>query len=480
MSRLKQLASDTLIYGIGAVLPRIVSFLVVGSFLTYQLARDTYGIHGILYAYITFISVFFTLRMETTFFKFASDPKYKESTVYNTALTLVLSSSIILTSIILIGHKTWSSIILEPEHFRFILYFGLILFLDAIVAVPYAKLRQDNRPIKFSTIKIVNSLIIAGLNVFLYRFLEHFGPLSSWYQAEYLLDYTFIANLIGSFCVVLMLQKELRHFRWNFDWNLIGKMLRFAWPLIIVMLAGAINQFSDRVLIEYFTESFSDSGSYTGATKIAVIMSLFVTAFNYAAEPFFFKQASTASRKELYGKVALTFTICGGAIYLFVLTFLDIFKHIINVRYHDMLFIIPVALLANLMLGLYYNVSIWYKLSGKTIYGAIIAAVGSLVFLISAFVLIPRIGVIGANWASLVCFSMMVVLAYLIGKNKFPIYYPVKWIIFYLCLAVGIYALIDYLPWTGVNKILLGIAGMIIYAALAYFMSLRSILTTAK
>jgi O-antigen/teichoic acid export membrane protein len=206
-SYLKKLAGETVIYGIGAVLPKVVNFLLVASYLTFQIDEDKYGIHGIMYSFVTLALVFFTLRMETTFFKFSSDASYEPKKVFNIAVTVVLGSAGLLMTLMLLFRSSISSALTRPEDSRFVVYFAVILFLDALSSVPFAQLRMTNRPVKFSAIRIVNSLITVGLIVFCFNILPHVSALHWMYDEVYFLDYTFLANLVGSFFVVLMLYK---------------------------------------------------------------------------------------------------------------------------------------------------------------------------------------------------------------------------------------------------------------------------------
>lgn len=483
MSSLKKLAGETVIYGIGGILPRVVNFLLVASYLTFYLRDEEYGIHGILYSFSTLALVLFTLRMETTFFRFGSDKDVDRNYIFNATLTLVLISSIALTALMIIFNKSLASILSRPEDFRFVIYFAIILFLDAISAIPFGRLRLDSRPIKFAAIKVLNSVITALLVVFSFNILPHVDFLSGYYNPAYVLDYIFLANMVGSLFIVLALGKELSIFRLVFDKVLIRKMLVYAWPLIIVGVAGSINQFSDRFIISYLSpgngeeQNLRAAGLFTGAIKIAVIMNLFVTAFNYAVEPFFFKNRDKSSREKVYGSIALTFTICATGIFMFVMFYLDILKFMISSAYHEALYIVPVALLANLFLGLYYNFSIWYKISNKTIYGALIASVGAVIFLTASYFLIQKFDLIGANIASLICFISMCVLAYLLGQKYYPIQYPIGKMLAYLIVGVSIYYAVDFLDLSNLMKMIVGSICIASYLAVAYKLDVRKLLS---
>ncbi len=479
MSSIKKLAGETVIYGIGGILPRVVNFLLVASYLTFHLEDEKYGIHAILYSYSTLALVLFTLRMETTFFRFGSDKGVDRNYIFNASLSLVLISSVILAGLMLIFNESLAAVLSRPEDYRFVIYFAIILFLDAIAAIPFGRLRLDNRPIKFTTIKVLNSVITACLIVFCFNILPNIDAWSGYYNESYVLDYVFVANIIGSAFIVLALTKELSIFRPVFDRDLIKKMMRYAWPLIIVGIAGSINQFSDRFIISYLSpgngeeQNLKAAGLFTGAIKIAVIMNLFVTAFNYAVEPFFFKNRDATSREKIYGSIALTFTICATGIFMFVMFYLDILKFMISSDFHEALYVVPVALLANLFLGLYYNFSIWYKISNKTIYGAIIASLGSVIFLLASFYFIQKYDLIGANIASLICFVFMCALAYLLGQKHYPIHYPIGKMMLYLVVGVGIYFLVDVLNLSSMYKILIGTLALLAYLGVAYRLDVR-------
>jgi O-antigen/teichoic acid export membrane protein len=413
--------------------------------------------------------------METAFFKFANDKNYDTKKVYDSSISLVLTSSLVCIALLGVFYKQVAAFTVGVENTRYIFYFIAIMFLDAIAAVPFAKLRHEGRAWKFSLIKIANSLITIGFNLFFFLGLPKINALSSYYQSSYFLDYTFIANLIGSTLVFLLLFKEVVGFKFTINKDFFKSLLRFSWPLVIVGIAGATNQFADRILIEKYEDSFEAAGLFSGAIKIAVIMNLFVTAFNYASEPFFFKNSSETSRKSLYGSIALAFTICGMLIFLGVMYYIDIFKFIIDPKYWEALYVVPFALMANFILGLYYNVSIWYKLSGKTIYGAFIAIIGSIVFLSSSYFLIPSKGIVGASYSSILCFSVMVVIAYLLGQKHYPIKYPVFKILGYIAAAIAIFYITDILAWQGIEKAIFGSIIMLGFIIAAYFLDFRKI-----
>ena len=480
MSTIKKLAGETIIYGIGAILPRAMNYLLVASYLTFTLDRSNYGIHGIMYAYVTVAMVIFTMRMETAFFKFgakSSDRKH----AFRGAMTIVLLTSCVLLGGMLIWNQEIAGILTRPEDGRFVIYFGLILFFDAIAAVPYASLRLENRPIKFAAIKILNSVFTIAMILFCFEIMPRYFP--EWYDKSLLLDYAFVPNVIASFVVLFLLSKEILVYRFRWEPEYWKQLLRYSWPLIIVGVAGNINQFSDRLFVSYLQggaeQNFEIAGLFTGAIKIASLMSLFITAFNYTIEPFFFKNASVEDRKRIYGPIALAFTLCACLLFLLICVNLPILQYIIGADFREGIYIVPVALMSFLILGIYYNISIWYKLSGKTIFGALISVVGTIVLIGSNFALIPQYGMIGANFASLLCFLSMCVLAYFLGQKYYPISYPIGKMFFYLGLAIAFFGIYNYLPlennW---YKMILGNGLLISFGIIAYireFENLKSI-----
>lgn len=472
MSTIKKLAGETIIYGIGAVLPRAMNFLLVASYLTFTMDRVNYGIYGILYAYVTVAMVLFTMRMETAFFKFGAKDNIQDA--FNGSMSVVTIASVTFLTIMLLFNKPISGLLTRPEDSRFIIYFGLILLFDALASVPYASLRFQNRPIKFAFIKVANSLLTIGMILFCFEVMPRYFP--SWYDKNLLLDYAFLPNVLASGLVLVMLSRELLQFRFKWDPAFWKKLLKFSWPLIIVGVAGGINQFSDRLFVAYLseggqegTQNLASAGLYAGAIKIASLMSLFITAFNYTIEPFFFKNASKKDRSTVYGPIALAYTICAAALFLVIVVNIDVFQLIIGADFREGVYIVPVALMSFLVLGIYYNISIWYKLSGQTIYGAVIASLGTVVFIISNLILIPKMDMIGANYASLICFTFMCVLAYFLGQKKYPIPYPIFDILFYLILAIVLYLIYRCMQIeSNLYKTIIGNLLFVIYLFVAY------------
>ena len=455
MSLIKKLAGETVIYGLGSVLPRVISFVVMTPYLTRVVDKTSYANFGILYAYLAALLYFFTYKMDTAFFRFASIGDKKDA-AFTTGVITILCSCLILVPIIIFNSTYIASAIIDDGFDRYIIWFSFILAFDALATIPLAKLRLENRPIKFATIRIINVVITVLLIFFFLEFCpwmiarDPSSSLATIYDESRKIDYVFLSNVAASACVLLMLSKEFFGFKYVFDRLLFKKMITYSWPLIIIGVAGAINITFDREFISQWgpdsdIENKIQSGIYNGSIKIAVLMSLFATAFNYAAEPFFFNSYKDKEPKEMYAKVALAYTIAASIAFVFMSLYLDILKYLIAKEFRGAIYVVPILLLAYLFLGLYYNISIWFKLKDKTIYGAGIAFGGLIIVISMNLFLLPRIGYSAAAWSVLTCFTFYCIAAYLTGQKHFPINYPLKKIASVLLIAISVVAMSFYL-----------------------------------
>ena len=455
MSKIKALAGETAIYGMGSILPKILNFILVAPYLTRELTRGEYGIYSIIYAYIALIMAVVTLRLETSYFRFATLGGEKEKSFGTSVITIFLMSILFLL-LVYFNAKGIAGTITDVRDAKYIRWFAFIIAFDAMVAIPFAKLRLENRAIKFALIKIINVIATIAIILFFLEFCRHFhanGSQNYWaslYEETRLLDYIFWANLVASAVVFILMIPEFFKFKLRFDLVLFKKMIRYSWPLILVGVAAAINQSFDRVFIAKLMpgtpeENEIAAGIYSGASKIAIIMSLFATAFNYAAEPFFYKNFKEKDAKVVYGKVALAFTVTACIVFLGITLYIDLVQYLIGKDFREGIYVVPVLLMAYLFLGLYYNFSIWYKLKDKTILGGVIALVGAFVTITFSTLLIGKIGMIGASWSILICFIVMCTLALWTGKKHYPIQYPLGKMAGYILLAIGLYALDFYI-----------------------------------
>jgi O-antigen/teichoic acid export membrane protein len=444
VSLIKQLAGETAIYGLGNIFGRIAQFLLLTPYLTNITNKSEYGIHGIMYAYAALLMVLFTYRMETALFRFGTK-KEDKNTAFSTASIAIFLSTIIFSILFLLNAKNIAGFLTDAADARFVIYFALIIAFDTLAALPFAKLRLEKKAKRFVIVKLVNVFITIFLTVFLLSGLPKliesgFTNFEAYYDRALLLDYVFIANLAASFVQLLLLIKEYFGIKFQFDKALFQQMFKYAFPLILVGIAGVINQLLDRILIDKFIDTES-SGVYNAVAKIAILMNLFAVAFNYAAEPFFFRHAADRKSKEVYGQVGQTFALVGSLAFLGITLYLDLIRYLIGDQFWIGLKVVPILLLAYFFLGLYYNFSIWYKLSDKTKFGAYIAIGGAIITITLNLVLLPRIGIMGSAWATISCYGFMAIAGYLLGQKYYPIHYPIPRILLYILSAIAAFGL---------------------------------------
>ena len=444
MSLIRQLAGQTMVYGLGHIISKILYFVILTTYLTNRLTDTAeYGIYAEMYAYASLLIVFLSYRIDTAFFRFGSkDEKLK--TTFNTAfIPLIFTTSIFVIAGIFFSQDL-AQLIGHPDRPQYITWFSLILGFDVLVLLPYARLRLENRPMKFIFYRIFNIVLTILLVLFFLEFLPMLDgkTLSFIPNVSHDVEYVFIANLIASALLFLVMIPVLDILNFKVDWQLWKKMFYYSWPLIIVGVAGSFNQFFAVPLQKFllgnsFDENLAQAGIYAAPQRIAALLALFTTAFNYAAEPFFFKNADRSNANSLYGKICLLFVIVAGLVVLGIYFYLDIFQFLIGKNYRAGLVIIPILLFAYLLLGIYYNISIWYKLADKTLYGALISTSGAVITLALNMWLLPTWGYIASAWAALATYTCMNIMVYLIGQKIYPIDYPVKKILLVILILVG-------------------------------------------
>ena len=462
-NEVKKLAGQTAIYGGTTVLSRLLNYLLV-PLHTYLFSNAAdYGVVGELYAWTSLFIVILTYGMETAFFKFSQDDGIKDR-VYSTVVGSLLVTStlfIVLCSVFAQPIADWLRYPTHPEYVR---WFAVIIGVDALTSIFFAHLRFLNRPIRFAAVKITNILVNVLLNLFfllLCPWLLQKNPDSAFvnaiYSPEIGVGYIFIANLVASVVTLLMLFPGIFKQKFVFDWQLWKKMFRYAFPLLILGLAGIVNETMDRVLIKRLSlaaEPQASVGIYSACYKISILMTIFIQAFKYAAEPFFFRKAKDKDAKETYAEVMTAFVLVCSVIYVGIMLYMDLVQYFVGATYRVGLPIVPILLMANLFLGIFYNLSIWYKLTGQTKFGAYIALFGAAITLVLNWLLIPRFDYMGAAWTTFACYLSMMVVSYLLGQKYYHVDYDLKRILFYLFFAVAVYGLS-----LGVNR-LFGIESM--------------------
>ena len=446
MSLLRQLGNQTIIYGLGQILPKVFHFIIFSSYLTYRLAtKEEYAIYLDLYAYVSILIVICSYRMDTALFRFGRKKEDLDNT-YQSALLPMAFTSILAVLLGCYFSEELARLLTYPGRGYYVRWFSFIIAFDVLALLPLARLRLQDKARVFVIFKIINVILTVVLLLFFLEVMPRFFPslqadLFNFVQSD--VDYAFISNLIASIIIFLALffyqfPKSVR-----IDRVLWKKMLSYSWPLIIVGVAGGINQFFGVPLQKYLLgdaiiENKNQAAVYGAVQKIPALLAMFTTAYNYAAEPFFFKNADHKDARQLYGDIAHFFIVLAGGMAIVIYLGIDVFGFLIAPKYHEGFYLIPILLMAYLFLGIYYNVSIWYKLSDKTQYGAIIASIGAVITLVGSYTLLPLIGVDASAWMALLCYVSMVVLAYLLGKKHYPINYPLIPMLRQISLIVGI------------------------------------------
>jgi O-antigen/teichoic acid export membrane protein len=461
LSALKKLAGDTLIYGASSILGRLLNYLLV-PYYTYIFAAGQYGIITEFYAYAAFLNVLYTYGMETAYFRFATLTKSDEPAVFNQAVSAILISSLIFSGLLFLLATPIIEYLEYPGKENYIRWFAGILAIDAVIAIPFAKLRLEGKSVYFATARLINIALNIGLNLFLLSvcpsimrgdMLASLQPLvKSFYNPHYTLEYVFIANLIANGALIFLLWSTISKLRISFDWSALKPMLVYGYPILFAGLAWVTNEMLSRWALRFWLPE----GFYPGLTnqealgvfgavyKFSVFMTLFVQAFRYAAEPFFFSQADEKNSPALFSRVSHTFILIGCVILLGVSTNLDVLGLILRQEvYRQGMHVVPILLLANLFLGIYYNVSIWYKLTNKTYYSTYIAAGAALLTVVLNYVLIPVGGYEGSSWVTLGAYFFMATVCYAYGQKHYPIPYPVIKDLTYIVFTVLIIYLVN-------------------------------------
>lgn len=443
MSTLKRFFKDTIIYGIAAVLPRAINILLV-RLHTSTLDPEKYAINTDYYVYAAYFNALLTYGMETAFFRFFSKEKEKGKIVSTSFISLLITTFVFLILMLVFNNE-----ISTFFGFKNPLFFKILVWtitLDTLVVIPFAYLRVTNRPIRFTAYKILNILIFAGLNIFFLSYVPY-AVKSGMYLPEFIANsynnypiviYIFIANLIASAVTFLLLVPSMLRFKLSFDWKLLKKMLVYSLPIMIGSLAFVTNENLDKLLLGGLVGE-QEMGIYAACYKLGVFMTLYIFAFRLGAEPFFFNNADKKNAKETYAKILNWFTIVGALFMLIVVLYLDVFAQILlgKEEYFSALIIVPIILLANLFLGIYNNLSIWYKLTDRTKYGMYFSIIGAALTIILNLWLIPKIGFIGSAWATLAAYGSMMLLSYFVGKKYYPVNYDLKKLVIYLILAIA-------------------------------------------
>jgi O-antigen/teichoic acid export membrane protein len=455
VSVIKKLAGQTAIYGVSSILGRLLNYLLVPlhTHPVLGFGKSDYGVISEFYAFVAFFIVLLTFGLETTFFRFINKAEDKEKT-FNQAASIVIGLSAIFLVTVVVFAQSIADWMGYPDYKTFVIWFGAILAVDATTSLFLAKLRFQNKAKKFATIQLTSIAVNIIFNlIFILGFWDKSQP-----DLSMGIGFIFLANLISTLVKPLMLYKEVSTFRFIWDKALSKAMLIFALPLAIAGFAGIINETVDRILIkrllmgdgtaENLKYAQEQVGIYSANYKLSILITLFIQAFRYAAEPFFFAQEKTEDKDKVYSKVMTYFIAIVALMFLVISLNLDLFKWFIpNPDFHEGLKVVPILLFANICLGIYYNQSIWYKLADKTKFGAYIAIGGAIITLALNFALIPSMGYMGAAWTTLAVYFSMMIASHFLGQKYYPIKYNIRKAGLYIVTALVLFSIgyfIDY------------------------------------
>lgn len=459
MNPLKKLAGQTAIYGLPSIVGRLLNYLLV-PLHTAAFVKESFGVITEMYAYVAFLVVILTYGMETAYFRFQSKKENDSAEVYSTVLFSLLGSTSLFWLISITFSQSIANWIDYPDKSEYVIWFAFIVGLDAISSIPMARLRTENKAFHFATVNFASILVNIGLNVF---WIGYCMPayekgvsnflIDTFYTPEIGVGYVFLANLFASIIKFALLSPLMARIKAVFNRQMLREMLFYSSPILIASLAIIVNESVDKILLKrLLVDNLGVDGAngqvgiYGACYKLSIIITLFIQAFRYAAEPFFFNQSQEKDARETYAKIMKYFTIVCALIFIGVMLYIDVLKHFIsNPEYHVGLHVVPILLFANIFLGMFYNLSIWYKLSGKTHFGAYIASFGAIITIVLNLIFIPIYGYTASAWATLACYGSMVLISYWLGQKHYPVPYPLGKMAFYLILALGIYFLSNVL-----------------------------------
>lgn len=479
MANLKTLFKDTALYGMSSIVGRFLNYLLVPLY-TAKIAASSggYGVITNVYAYTALLLVILTFGMETTFFRFVNKEGANPMRTYSTVLIMVGSVALLFVALVLAFINPVSSFMGYSAHEEYVAVMAACVAIDAFQCIPFAYLRYKHRPWKFVALKMLFIVLNITLNIVyfvvlpaMYSNLSTHGFAASVYDPNVGVGYVFRLNLFCTAIITFFFWKELTGFRWVFDKILFRKMLSYSWPILLLGITGILNQTADKILFPIVSpgaEGHVQLGIYGAAAKIAMIMAMITQAFRYAYEPFVFGSAKEKGSRDTYAKAMKYFIIFTLLAYLVVVGYLDVLKYIIGRDYWEGLKVVPVVMAAEIMMGVYFNLSFWYKLIDKTIYGAWFSGVGCVVLVLINVLLIPKYGYMACAWAGVAGYGTAMLLSYFVGQKKYPINYPLKSITVYICIAALFTAIMLYTPQSLPKALRLGINTLLIILFVAH------------
>ena len=477
MANLKSLAKDTAIYGMSSILGRFLNYLLVPLYTSnISAASGGYGIITNLYAYTALLLVILTYGMETTFFRYANKTNEDPQKVYSSTLIMVGFTSLLFIVLVSIFLQPISGVMGYSDHSSYVWVMAATVSIDAFQCIPFAYLRYKKRPIKFAALKLLFIAFNIALNLLYFVVLpalynSYPDIIQHVYNPETGVGYAFYINLVCTASITFFFYKELTGFKYTFDKELAKRMLSYSWPILILGIAGILNQTADFILFPYLYkggQAHQQLGIYGAASKIAMIMAMITQAFRYAYEPFVFGKGNDKDNRETYAVAMKYFIIFTLLAFLVVMGYINILRHIIGRDYWEGLKVVPIVMAGTIMMGVYFNLSFWYKLIDKTIWGAYFSGIGCFVLILINVIFVPQYGYMACAWAGLIGYATAMTLSYFVGQKKYPINYPLKSIGIYVLMTVIFFIAITYSNQHLPKIYALAVNTLIIFAFIAH------------
>ena len=452
-NQLGSLAKQTAIYGLSSIIGKFLNYLLV-PIHTHRMAAESggYGIVTNFYAYTALLLVLLTFGMETTFFRFSNKEKVNPDKAFSTAGLSVGLVALVFLLLVSVFLKPIAGALDYASHPEFVEIMAIIVAFDAFQSILFARLRYENRALKFMTLKLSFIVLSLLLNLFIFYLApylkEHYPAMMEWYHASYQVGYIFIANLICTTLVNFGFIKEIKKLRLGIDRDLLRQMLKYTWPILLLGLAGILNQVADKIVFKKIVpglEGEEQLGIYGACVKIAMIMAMITQAFRYAYEPFVFGGKQDKADKESQAKVMKYFIIFTLLAFLAVVMYMPLLKYLVGADYREGLRVVPIVMMAEIFMGIYFNLSFWYKLTDQTWWGAIFSAIGCVVLLAINFIFVPKYGYMACAWGGFAGYGTCMVLSYFVGQKKAPIPYNLKSAFIYFALAIALFFVEKYL-----------------------------------
>ncbi|WP_073241535.1 lipopolysaccharide biosynthesis protein [Maribacter aquivivus] len=479
MNPLKKLFKQTAIYGLATVLPRMISFLLVPIY-TDVMAPGKYGEVTLIFSWFAIFNVFLAYGMETAFFRFYKESENRKKVVSTSLLSIMGSTALLVLIGVFFKEKLSLALNIDLPFMNYVLG---ILALDALAIIPFAWLRANEKPMRYAIVKILNVSLNLGLTLFFLILLPKMaegtseGFLQSFYKPDYEIPYILIANLFASGVTLLLMIRVYIRRPYVFDKDLWKRMVRYAMPVMVAGVAFTINEVFDRYLLSELLPvgiAKSEMGKYSACYKLALFMTLFATAFRMGIEPFFFSHSDTKNPQKAYAQITNYFVVMGSVILLTVVVFADVLKRflVLNEAYWDAMPIVPLIVLASFFLGIYHNLSVWYKVTDRTKFGAYISMIGAVLTIIVNLIFIPYFGYMASAVATLLAYGTMMLLSFYFGRMYYPIPYNFRKIIFYLVVSI-LFSVISFYIFD--RNLFIGIPLLLLFLGLVYKLEFQNL-----